>query len=163
MNSRKATFILIVLALISWVLVTMLQVGKEVMTILTEEPVYADERMVWNEVNNWRIAEGKSAYTEDPMLCGMAALRSEEIISDFNHNGFIEHITQIRGDRFASIGENLSRGYSNEKELLQAWLDSPKHRENLEADFTYSCINCEYSYCVQLFGSETILDSLATR
>lgn len=42
------------------------------------------------------------------------------------------HFAAIFGYEYIIIGENLARGnYKNDAELVQAWMDSPGHRENI--------------------------------
>jgi len=100
-------------------------------------------------VNDWRTSKGKKNYKIDTILCGYATERVKEVKSDWSHKQFK---TMNKIDSFITLGENLSKDIFNEAEILNSWLNSPTHRENLENSFTHSCIRCEDNYCVQLFG-----------
>jgi len=116
------------------------------------EPV--DQDVLFESVQNWRLELGKEAYIADSQLCEFANKRVKEIQSDFSHSGYRKMAeTEIYKDgRYSKTGENLSEGVVYELELLNKWLTSPSHRDNLEDDFTHSCVRCENNYCVQIFG-----------
>lgn len=55
-----------------------------------------------------------------------------------NHNDFVarsENIMKTLGAK--SVGENIAYNYSTPKAVLDAWLASPGHRENIEGNFTH--------------------------
>lgn len=55
-----------------------------------------------------------------------------------NHNDFVarsENIMKTLGAK--SVGENIAYNYNTPKAVLDAWLASPGHRENIEGNFTH--------------------------
>jgi uncharacterized protein YkwD len=60
---------------------------------------------------------------------------------DMDVRSFFDHVNpdgESPRERFARhgidspwVGENLARGQSSPEEVVQAWMDSPSHRENL--------------------------------
>jgi len=71
--------------------------------------------------------------------------------------------------RFA--GENLARDFGNSDDVVQAWMDSPSHRENLLSpnytDIGFAIVNgnlagLESTLVVQLFGTPLQSHSVAT-
>jgi len=75
---------------------------------------------------------------ENPLLNLAAAAKAKDMLD----GQYFEHISPagLGADHFADnagyeyivIGENLARGnYKNDAELVQAWMDSPGHRENI--------------------------------
>lgn len=112
-------------------------------------PQPIDEMELLSVVNNWRINQGKTEYYSDPTLCEYADLRVEQIKSDWSHDGF--YAMQKDGS-FSLLGENLSRYDYSPEYVFGEWLNSPEHRQNLERDFTHSCIRCEDNYCAHIFA-----------
>ena len=104
----------------------------EVNQLTYEETVFAD-------VQEWRRDVGKPEYKVDDKLCELAEERSEEIINYWSHDGFKGLIFKTE---FKSLGENLSKDFVNPHNVLNAWLQSELHRNNLEADYTSSCLEC---------------------
>lgn len=44
----------------------------------------------------------------------------------------VSHTTKFsQADNFTVLGENLSKGYDDVPSLVQAWMNSPTHRENI--------------------------------
>lgn len=118
--------------------------------VVTKE---ASSDVLFNLVNNWRIANNKEAYIRDPDLCTYANKRLLHVQAEFSHNLFDTTVAPlIDNKKFKMIGENLSKDESNEGLILSSWLASPTHRSNLDDAFTHSCLACKNSYCVQLFG-----------
>lgn len=113
------------------------------------QPKTLDQNKIENLVNEWRGTHDYPQFIEDPRLCTYAAERAEEIKIDWSHDKFLEDSCNVG---FNTCGENLAKGYTTEEQVLEAWLDSPKHRENLEKDFKYMCIECKDGYCAQQFG-----------
>lgn len=108
--------------------------------------------MVWGEIQDWRVMHGYSEYAYSPDLCGYAWLRLEEIQDDWSHWGFwiisdsmMEHLELV------ASGENLARDWGQQSPV-DAWLASPSHRENLERNYTVSCLVGKNGDYVQLFG-----------
>ena len=93
-------------------------------------------------VNQARAAEGISALAPSASLQAGAAVRAEECVRKFDHlrpdgrewSTIFEEIPQASGKR----GENLARNYPAPEAVVEAWLKSPGHRENL--------LNPEFSY-----------------
>ncbi len=96
-------------------------------------------------VNQKRIEDGLEPLTRDPALDFVAYIRTVNIIKngDFSHEASKSQgltFTNV-ADRlltpYQSIAENLALGYfdGEEQTLVNAWLDSPHHREVLLGDY----------------------------
>lgn len=109
---------------------------------------FPDAEFLFKTVNNWRRESGYAELQMSESLCNVARVRIKEIKVDFSHTRFSESIFP---EEFVFFGENLSEQLSQE-DVFGMWLNSPTHRENLERDFTHSCVRCEESYCVQIFA-----------
>ena len=108
------------------------------------------EDHLWMAVRDWRISQKFQPYTTDQRLCSLAEVRLKEIKTDYSHNGFYKHLKDFS---YVDLGENLAKDFYSTNKTLSNWLNSPSHRENLDAKFTYSCIRTDARYVVQIFGN----------
>ncbi|MCR4922962.1 MAG: CAP domain-containing protein [Lachnospiraceae bacterium] len=95
----------------------------------------------YNLVNEQREAAGLGTLSWDSDLETTSVVRAREISEKFSH-------TRPNGSQWYTInskimgGENLAYGYNNADEVLEGWMDSPTHRENiLYATFTKVAIS----------------------
>ena len=119
---------------------------------------YSKAYEVLNIVNQRRAENGQSALAMDKSLLESAMLRAAEITVDFSH-------TRPNGDDCFSVddlayGENIAYGFDSASSVMNAWMDSEGHRNNiLRSSYKSVGIGCFYKngtyYWVQLFGSET--------
>ncbi|HOO27035.1 MAG TPA: CAP domain-containing protein [Lachnospiraceae bacterium] len=144
--------------------------------IANEETVYLDDEAIaladssgnttslrsealraYNLVNEQRTAAGLPALTWDSGLETVAAVRAQECSISFSH-------TRPNGRAWYTVnsaiqgGENLAFGYNDANSALNAWMNSPTHRENiLYPTFTRIAISLYVSdngtyYWAQEFG-----------
>jgi len=128
------------------------------------------------ETNKERLASGLNSLTVSEKL-NQAALAKANYMFKYD---FWAHVapdgtepwyffTEAGYDyRFA--GENLARDFGNSKDVVEAWLDSPSHRENLLSsnytDIGFAVVNgnldgLETTLVVQLFGKPIQSNQLA--
>lgn len=90
--------------------------------------------------NSQRIDQGLPALTENEDLQKAA----QEKLQDMFAQQYFEHVSpdgtspgklvESAGYQYVTVGENLALGnYKNDSDLVQAWMDSPPHRENILA------------------------------
>lgn len=92
-----------------------------------------------------RVNDGQSALVENKFLDEAASNKADDM---FN-NQYFEHVSPIDNKdvtyfvleenyQYAYVGENLALGnFKNDQEMVQAWMDSEGHRENiLNRDYT---------------------------
>jgi len=118
------------------------------------------QEMLWTHIQNYKSESGSQPYIQDQNLCKFADIRLPQLHKEFSHrpfdNGMSDQI--FAATKFNKSGENLvTFGFYNtdpiEKNQLNEWLRSPKHKENLDDPmFTHSCLRCDQSYCVQIFA-----------
>lgn len=111
----------------------------------------------YNLVNETRADEGLDTLTWDQGLESTSAVRAEECSSSFSH-------TRPNGSPWYSVnsqimgGENLAFGFDDAGSAVDAWMDSPTHRDNvLYPDFTKIAISVYVAddgthYWAQEFG-----------
>jgi uncharacterized protein YkwD len=94
-------------------------------------------------MNAEREAMGLGVLSEQSQLTAAARQHS----TDMACNGFFEHLSPstgsvidrvgILGYEYEQIGENIAAGHLSPEEVVDAWMDSPGHRENiLNPDYT---------------------------
>ena len=117
--------------------------------IATEESIFLDDEAIaladtsgastslrseamraYNLVNSQRTSSGLPSLVWDNNLESTSAVRAQECSVSFSHtrpNGkpWYTVNSQIMG------GENLAYGYYDANSALNAWMDSPTHRENI--------------------------------
>lgn len=83
-----------------------------------------------NLVNSQRSAAGLPALVWDNALESAAAVRAQECSTSFSH-------TRPNGSSWYTVnskimgGENLAYGYYDANSAVNAWMDSPTHKENI--------------------------------
>ena len=92
-------------------------------------------------INEDRAEAGLSPLTLDPALCSVAQLRAGECVTEFGHtrpNGTpYKTAVSDAGISYSHVGENLASGQSTAKEVMESWMGSGSHRDNiLSDDFT---------------------------
>lgn len=107
-------------------------------------------------VNNERKANGIAPLTWNDTLADAADIRAPEIAISFSH-------TRPDGSEWwtagaqTQMGENLAFGQSSAAEVVDAWMASSQHRENiLSGLYSYIGVSCYYCdgvyYWVQEFA-----------
>jgi len=96
------------------------------------------QRGVFQWTNVQREKNGLPQLTESAVLNSIAASK----VADMFQRQYFEHVSpsgegvgdlaETAGYEFIAIGENLALGdYKDDEALVQAWMDSPGHRENI--------------------------------
>ena len=111
----------------------------------------------FNLVNSERLANGLQPLVWDNNLESTSAVRAKECSQNFSH-------TRPNGKSWYTVnsaimgGENLAYGYYDANSAINAWMDSPTHRENiLWPEFTKVAISVYVAddgtyYWAQEFG-----------
>ena len=124
---------------------------------------YAQE--VLTLTNARREAAGQNPLSADPVLTGMAMLRARELEESYSHtrpSG--ENCKTVFGEFETDLrfwGENAAKGNGTPEAVVEAWMDSQGHRENLlREDAGYLGVGVSQDedgilYWVQLFAKES--------
>jgi len=88
-------------------------------------------------MNRERAAQGLGPLQLEPRL----NLAAEDRVGDMLSKRYFDHVSpdgvnpftwvQSRGYRYRMIGENLALGYRNSESVVNGWMNSPGHRENI--------------------------------
>lgn len=94
-------------------------------------------------VNQERTKAGLSALTSDSALASMALDKAKDMYENnyFDHNsptyGSPFDMMKAYGIRYTYAGENIAKGQRNPQEVMNAWMNSTGHRQNiLSPNFT---------------------------
>jgi hypothetical protein len=111
--------------------------------IPTPKPKTLDGGKLFNLVNDYRNQNGFSTLLWRHSLCEYSKIRSQEIVTDWSHEGFQDDSKNNELFKFCpecvTLGENLAEGYHSEKDILNAWIASPSHKENLDGNWQWGC------------------------
>ncbi|WP_353611387.1 CAP domain-containing protein [Bacillus sp. FJAT-27251] len=87
--------------------------------------------------NDHRRQNGLQPLEADPQLSGVALKKSE----DMQENGYFSHTSPTYGSPFdmmrdfgvsyRTAGENIAQGQRSPQEVVNAWMNSPGHRQNI--------------------------------
>ncbi|WOI85968.1 CAP domain-containing protein [Rhodococcus qingshengii] len=92
-------------------------------------------------VNQQRAAHGLAPYRSDAELRASACAKADDMLK----RGYWDHkspngvtpwsFITAAGYKYHHAGENLAKGYTDDVELVQAWMDSPAHRANVLGEY----------------------------
>lgn len=124
-------------------------------------------RQVLELVNEERAKEGVPALVLDKTLCEAAQVRSDELLDKLAHERpdgrdvqtVLDEANWTFGRDYYTFGENIAAGQATPKEVVEAWMNSPGHRENimdpgfkkLGIGYTHNSKTMYHHYWAQLF------------
>lgn len=99
-----------------------------------------DETELEMAINDYRSSIGLNALQSVEYVAYKAEEHNEYMIANnvVNHDYFAERshdIIQVLGA--VKVNENVAYNYVSAHSVLQAWLNSPGHKANIEGDFTH--------------------------
>ncbi len=109
-------------------------------------------------MNAHRRSLGLSALIWDSRAAAVAKAHSRDML----HRNYFSHTTPegrttwdrlaARGVTYSRAGENIAWGQTTGRAVLEAWLDSPGHRENIERDsYTHHGVGKVGTYWTHVF------------
>lgn len=108
---------------------------------LVSDYTYNDTELeVLQLVNKYRISIGLNALEKVNHISFKSEEHDYYMIANkvVNHNNFVvrsENIISVLGAK--KVGENVAYNFNSAEAVLQAWLASPTHKENIEGDYTH--------------------------
>ena len=101
------------------------------------------------QINDFRVQNGKSPVAPEQITCAFATLRASEITTSFNHDGFENRVNShsLPYSSYTSVAENIAFN-SDSGQIVPGWINSPGHRENLLRDVPYGCVGSSGIYFV---------------
>lgn len=115
---------------------------------------YAEEILAL--VNKERSAAGVSPLTLNATMTAAATKRAEEVSTYFSHDrpdgSSCFTVFDEYGLSWSSVGENIAGGYYSAESVMNGWMNSEGHRNNiLSSDFIELGVGYCDGYWVQLF------------
>ncbi len=96
---------------------------------LPNEEISLAQRII-NETNKIRKEHGLNELSVSKRLTDAAMIRAEELPIRWSHTRPNDE-EWYTVDSSVMYGENLAHGYKNEKEVMDAWINSPTHKDNI--------------------------------
>ena len=113
-------------------------------------------------INNYRSQQGLSVLQNNNNVKAVAFTHTDYMIDNNNvsHDNFYvrkQNLVEIENARI--VAENVAYGYTSAESLVNAWLNSPSHKQNLEGDYTHFDLSAEqnedgYWYYTNIFISK---------
>ncbi|MTE25864.1 CAP domain-containing protein [Winogradskyella ouciana] len=97
-------------------------------------------------INDYRINEGLSPLNDHSTVKAVAFTHTDYMIEEENvsHDNFFQRKQSLQLNANANIvSENVAYGFSSAASVVNAWLNSPSHKENIEGDYTDFDISAE--------------------
>lgn len=137
--------------------------GGSLGSVLRDDLNDGEAERVTELVNKERRSAGVGSVTLDDELSAAAQIRAEELVEFFSHDrpdgssGFT--VLTDQGITYTSCGENIASGQSTAKQVMNDWMSSAGHKNNiLRKSFSRIGVGCYTdngtTYWVQLFISK---------
>ncbi len=115
--------------------------------LVTPYAAYAKEML--KLVNEERAKVGVSPVVLNLMLTSAANVRAEEISESFSHTRpdgtAFSTVFKELGINYYCCGENIAAGISNAEDVVEMWVNSPAHYENI-IDVNFTQLGVGYYY-----------------
>ncbi|WP_338730778.1 CAP domain-containing protein [Mangrovimonas cancribranchiae] len=97
-------------------------------------------------INEYRLTNGYNALDNMDVIKSQAFSHTDYMVetSDVSHHNFFQRKNYLINNAGATkVSENVAYGFSSAQSVVNAWLNSPGHKENIEGDFTDFDISAE--------------------
>jgi uncharacterized protein YkwD len=96
---------------------------------------------IMGKINEYRASNGLSNVNVNTETCNFAKTRAGEIKSAFNHDGFRSRIDSksLPYPSYSLVTENIAMT-SNYKDVVNMWINSSGHAENMRKDTPFVCV-----------------------
>ena len=97
-------------------------------------------------INNYRIESELAPLNNLSIIKAVASTHTDYMVSvnQVNHDNFFQRKSSLVENASATrVTENVAYAYSTAESVVNAWLNSPAHKANIEGDFTDFDISAE--------------------
>jgi len=98
--------------------------------------------------NNYRASKGLPVFQKDDKTCQLASSRAPEINAEIAE-GRMHSGLKARNLPYWNSENIIS--YHSEEAAFNWWINDTIHREQIEGNYTYSCVACAGNACAQEF------------
>lgn len=92
-------------------------------------------------VNDHRASMGLPALKKDQQYASAYAVDHTQYMIEkekISHDNFGERSKGMKERGASSVGENVAYGYSTAEALVEAWINSPSHKQVMEGNYTHA-------------------------
>ncbi len=97
-------------------------------------------------INIHRINEGLNPLSDHSTVKAVAFTHTDYMVEEDNvsHDNFFQRKQSLQINADANIvSENVAYGFNSAESVVNAWLNSPSHKDNIEGDYTDFDISAE--------------------
>jgi uncharacterized protein YkwD len=91
-------------------------------------------------INDYRVSVGLNALQQINYISVQSEQHDNYMITNnvVNHDGFVDRSDNIIKTQGAkTVGENIAYNYNTPEAAVNAWLNSPGHKENIVGNYTH--------------------------
>lgn len=96
---------------------------------------------ILEEINTYRQQKGLPRVSSNTETCSFAKVRAEEISHSFTHDGFNKRVSDknLPYPSYREVTENIAYN-TDYTDVVNRWIASPGHEENMRKDTPFICI-----------------------
>ncbi|MCF7559966.1 CAP domain-containing protein [Sabulilitoribacter multivorans] len=101
---------------------------------------------ILNLINDHRLSKGLNPLGDMTLVKSVAFTHTDYMVDkdEVSHANFYTRSNYLKANAGAKrVSENVAYGYSTAQGVVNAWIKSESHRENLEGDFTNFDVSAE--------------------
>ena len=113
------------------------------MAIPATKPI---EEEVLDLINEYRAEQGLNTLFYNGTVKAVAFTHTDYMIEEndvSHHNFYIRKQNLQQSENAQVVSENVAFGYTSAQSVVNAWINSPSHRQNLEGDYTHFDLSAE--------------------
>lgn len=99
------------------------------------------QTLIMQKINEYRVQNGLYKVKTNQETCSFAQKRAQEIASSFSHDGFRSRFDNktLPYASYSEVTENIAMT-SDYKEVVNMWINSSGHAENMRRDTPFVCV-----------------------
>ncbi|UKM64077.1 CAP domain-containing protein [Flavobacteriaceae bacterium GSB9] len=104
------------------------------------------ELEILNLINDHRLSQGLSPLEDMSIVKSVAFSHTDYMVDkdEVSHHNFYTRSNYLKANAGAQqVSENVAYGYSSAESVVDAWIKSEAHKDNIEGDFTNFDISAE--------------------
>ncbi|WP_111684286.1 CAP domain-containing protein [Winogradskyella tangerina] len=148
MNAAKLLPFLAIVALLGFTSCSSESIEEQIDAI--EVPVAPEAKLIEIEImeliNAHRITQGLPTLNDHNTVKAVAFTHTDYMIEvdNVSHDNFFQRKESLQVNANANVvSENVAYGFNSAEGVVNAWLNSPSHRDNIEGDYTDFDISAE--------------------
>lgn len=97
-------------------------------------------------INAYRINEGLNALNDHNTVKAVAYTHTDymRVVNNVSHDNFFQRKQSLQANASANIvSENVAYGFNSAESVVNAWVNSPTHRDTIEGDYTDFDVSAE--------------------